>query len=70
MGVWNSHTSVGNIVGTLIAGAFLTTGWGMSFIMPGLLIAGMGVFTLFFMVPNPRTVGLQEEVSSIINCLF
>ncbi|CAB1316670.1 unnamed protein product [Coregonus sp. 'balchen'] len=34
MGVWNSHTSVGNILGSLIAGVFVSSAWGMSFIVP------------------------------------
>uniref|UniRef100_A0A8C8F7M1 Glucose-6-phosphate exchanger SLC37A2 n=1 Tax=Oncorhynchus tshawytscha TaxID=74940 RepID=A0A8C8F7M1_ONCTS len=39
MGVWNSHTSVGNILGSLIAGIFVSSAWGMSFIVPGIIIA-------------------------------
>ena len=38
MGLWNSHTSLGNILGSLIAGAFLSSSWnnwGLSFIVPG-----------------------------------
>ena len=35
MGLWNSHTSLGNILGSLIAGAFVTYNWGLSFIVPG-----------------------------------
>ncbi|KAI3373924.1 hypothetical protein L3Q82_022493, partial [Scortum barcoo] len=50
MGVWNSHTSVGNILGSLIAGAFVSTTWGMSFIVPGLIIASTGILCFFFLV--------------------
>uniref|UniRef100_S4RAP1 Solute carrier family 37 member 2 n=1 Tax=Petromyzon marinus TaxID=7757 RepID=S4RAP1_PETMA len=37
MGVWNSHTSVGNIVGSLIAGVWVSTSWGYSFVVPGII---------------------------------
>lgn len=50
MGVWNSHTSVGNILGSLIAGAFVSTAWGMSFIVPGIIITTTGVICFFFLV--------------------
>ncbi|XP_074528367.1 glucose-6-phosphate exchanger SLC37A2-like [Halichoeres trimaculatus] len=56
MGVWNSHTSVGNILGSLIAGAFVLSAWGMSFIVPGLIIASVGILTFFFLVEKPEDV--------------
>uniref|UniRef100_A0A8C5I546 Major facilitator superfamily (MFS) profile domain-containing protein n=1 Tax=Gouania willdenowi TaxID=441366 RepID=A0A8C5I546_GOUWI len=43
MGLWNSHTSVGNILGSLIAGYWVSSNWGLSFIVPGIIIAAMGV---------------------------
>ncbi|XP_051903154.1 glucose-6-phosphate exchanger SLC37A2 isoform X1 [Hippocampus zosterae] len=57
MGVWNSHTSVGNILGSLIAGAFVSSAWGLSFIVPGLVIASTGVLCFFFLVEKPEDVG-------------
>uniref|UniRef100_A0AAR2LFQ2 Glucose-6-phosphate exchanger SLC37A2 n=1 Tax=Pygocentrus nattereri TaxID=42514 RepID=A0AAR2LFQ2_PYGNA len=56
MGVWNSHTSVGNILGSLIAGAFVSSAWGMSFIVPGIIIGAMGVLCFFFLVEKPEDV--------------
>uniref|UniRef100_A0A8B9HBT5 Glucose-6-phosphate exchanger SLC37A2 n=1 Tax=Astyanax mexicanus TaxID=7994 RepID=A0A8B9HBT5_ASTMX len=56
MGVWNSHTSVGNILGSLIAGAFVSSAWGMSFIVPGIIIAAMGIICFFFLVEKPEDV--------------
>lgn len=50
MGLWNSHTSVGNILGSLIAGYWVSSNWGMSFIVPGLLIAAMGVVCFLFLI--------------------
>ena len=31
MGIWRSHHSIGNIAGSLIAGAFVEYSWGLSF---------------------------------------
>lgn len=56
MGVWNSHTSVGNILGSLIAGAFVSSSWGLSFIIPGIIIASTGVLCFFFLVEKPEDV--------------
>lgn len=52
MGVWNSHTSVGNILGSLIAGVYVSSAWGMSFIVPGVIIAATGVICFFFLVES------------------
>ncbi|XP_068457349.1 glucose-6-phosphate exchanger SLC37A2 [Clinocottus analis] len=56
MGVWNSHTSVGNILGSLIAGSFVSSQWGLSFIVPGLIIASTGILCFFFLVEKPEHV--------------
>lgn len=56
MGVWNSHTSVGNILGSLIAGAFVSSAWGLSFIIPGAIIACTGLLCFFFLVDKPEDV--------------
>lgn len=41
MGIWNAHTNVGNVLGSILAGAFVNYHWGASFLVPGfLLIAG------------------------------
>lgn len=61
MGVWNSHTSVGNILGSLIAGVFVSSAWGMSFIVPGIIIASTGVLCFFFLV---------ESESDLLACIL
>ncbi|CAG5870729.1 unnamed protein product [Menidia menidia] len=66
MGVWNSHTSVGNILGSLIAGVFVSSAWGMSFIVPGVIIASTGILCFFFLVEKPEDVNCtppQHHVS-------
>ena len=50
MGLWNSHTSVGNILGSLIAGYWVSSNWGLSFIVPGVIIAVMGVVCFLFLI--------------------
>ena len=64
MGLWNSHTSLGNILGSLIAGAFVTENWGLSFTVPGIIIAGVGFLNFFFLVPKPSEADLPESDSS------
>ena len=51
MGVWNSHTSVGNILGALVAGWFVDTDWSLSFIVPGVIIIIMTFPLWLFLVP-------------------
>ncbi|KAM7537381.1 hypothetical protein Aperf_G00000061630 [Anoplocephala perfoliata] len=47
MGIWNAHTNVGNVLGSILAGAFVNYQWGASFLVPGfLLIAGAYVVYL------------------------
>lgn len=61
MGIWNAHTSVGNISGSLIASALLKYGWGWSFTIPGLLIAILGITVLLFLPASPQDVGVVND---------
>ncbi|KAK1303577.1 putative glycerol-3-phosphate transporter 1 [Acorus calamus] len=61
MGIWNAHTSVGNILGSLIASAMLNYGWGWSFVVPGLLIMAFGVVVFLFLPVSPELVGIDNE---------
>uniref|UniRef100_A0A672SVQ2 Glucose-6-phosphate exchanger SLC37A2 n=1 Tax=Sinocyclocheilus grahami TaxID=75366 RepID=A0A672SVQ2_SINGR len=68
MGIWNSHTSVGNILGSLIAGVYVSSAWGLSFIVPGIIIASAGVICFLFLVEKPEDVNCtlpQHHVSSL-----
>ncbi|XP_075399019.1 glucose-6-phosphate exchanger SLC37A1 [Tenrec ecaudatus] len=56
MGIWNSHTSVGNILGSLIAGYWVSTCWGLSFIVPGAIVAAMGIVCFLFLIEHPRDI--------------
>ena len=59
MGVWNSHTSIGNMLGSVLAASALrNSNWGMSFIIPGVLTMLAGVLVWNFLVVSPEDVGL------------
>lgn len=57
MGVWNAHTSVGNISGSLLAASVLDHGWGWSFILPGAFIVAGGILVFLFLAAYPEDVG-------------
>lgn len=59
MGAWNSHTSVGNIVGSVVASSVLGFGWGWSFALPGILILVVAVLVYLFLVVCPEDIGLE-----------
>lgn len=59
MGVWNSHTSVGNILGSLIAAYWVSTCWGLSFVVPGVIVALMGVVCFLFLIERECFSGIQ-----------
>ena len=61
MGIWNAHTSVGNITGSLLASVLLSYGWGWSFVVPGLLIAFFGLVVFFFLPVCPEAVGADKD---------
>ncbi|KFO58505.1 Glycerol-3-phosphate transporter [Corvus brachyrhynchos] len=65
MGVWNSHTSVGNILGSLIAAYWVSTCWGLSFVVPGVIVAVMGVVCFLFLIEHPRDVSCSCTPSSV-----
>ncbi|KAF7828472.1 putative glycerol-3-phosphate transporter 4 [Senna tora] len=66
MGVWNAHTSVGNIVGTLVAASVLEFGWGWSFIAPAALMV-FGGFVVYFLLPAyPEDVGFPNPTTTTL----
>uniref|UniRef100_A0A8C1L5G8 Glucose-6-phosphate exchanger SLC37A2 n=1 Tax=Cyprinus carpio TaxID=7962 RepID=A0A8C1L5G8_CYPCA len=66
MGIWNSHTSVGNILGSLIAGVYVSSAWGLSFIVPGIIIAAAGVICFLFLVEKPEDVNCTQPQHHVI----
>ncbi|XP_075642792.1 putative glycerol-3-phosphate transporter 4 [Castanea sativa] len=57
MGIWNAHTSVGNITGSLLAASVLNYGWGWSFIVPGAVIVMGGILVYSFLPAYPEDIG-------------
>ena len=57
MGIWNAHTSVGNIVGTIVPSFWANPTyshpnppWGLSFIVPSLIMAGAAMLVFALLV--------------------
>ncbi|XP_032663401.1 glucose-6-phosphate exchanger SLC37A2 isoform X2 [Odontomachus brunneus] len=64
-GVWNSHTSLGNILGSLIAAKYVEHDWGLSFMVPGAIMGLVGFVVFLFLVPNPTDVGCSPPNSHV-----
>lgn len=60
-GIWNSHTSVGNILGTLIAGYYVERNWALSFIVPGFIMGIFGFAMFLLLIDSPDIVGCQID---------
>lgn len=60
-GIWNSHTSIGNVLGTLLPTYYLATDWSRSFIVPGMIMGVMGFLVYLLLVDSPEIVGCQER---------
>lgn len=76
MGIWNAHTSVGNIMGSVMASILLPPfcGWGWAFIVPGMVMAFAGILVFVYLVPQPSDIpGLApayQKVSDKVMCRF
>ncbi|XP_059484180.1 glucose-6-phosphate exchanger SLC37A2 isoform X2 [Neocloeon triangulifer] len=71
-GIWNSHTSVGNILGSLVAGSFVDSDWALSFFVPALIMAGVGFIIFLFLPAEPIEVGCPppERPGSRVNSQY
>lgn len=58
-GIWNAHLYVGNMLGAYVAGYFVVHNWGMSFIIPAVIIGVLGFLMFLFLVPHPEDVGCE-----------
>ncbi|CAI5458054.1 unnamed protein product [Closterium sp. Yama58-4] len=67
LGVWNAHTSVGNILGSLIASSALASGWGWAFLVPGFSIMAGALVMFLFLAPEPETIGLESPHSLLLS---
>jgi OPA family glycerol-3-phosphate transporter-like MFS transporter 1/2 len=73
LGVWNAHTSVGNIAGTLSATLAITSvSWGAAFFLDGIVMLLMGVVVLKLLLDPPVSTALSgaaedgEECASLV----
>ncbi|XP_060054766.1 glucose-6-phosphate exchanger SLC37A1 [Erinaceus europaeus] len=64
LGLWNSHTSMGNILGSLIAGYWVSSCWGLSFVVPGAVVATMGLVCFLFLVEHPRDIACTAMLAA------
>ena len=53
-----------------ILGAFVEDDWGLSFMVPGMIVGAVGFIIWLFMVPKPTWVGLEDESSVSIVYLY
>lgn len=53
MGVWNAHTNVGNVLGSIIAAFYVNHQWGASFVVPGLLLLIFAYVVFIVLVDHP-----------------
>nr|CAH8866562.1 unnamed protein product [Trichobilharzia regenti] len=67
MGVWTAHASIGNILGSLVAGAFVETAWGWSFVVPGLIVGLLSIPIYLFLVPYPEAVDIRPPAQHYPN---
>ncbi|XP_068647062.1 putative glycerol-3-phosphate transporter 5 [Aristolochia californica] len=59
MGLWNSHTSFGNILGSIVSSSALGIGWGWSFVFPGILIGLVGLLVFKYLIVAPEAAGFE-----------
>lgn len=60
-GIWNSHTSIGNILGSVIAGYYAEKDWSLSFIIPGFIMGVVGFIIFLFVVEQPSLAGITID---------
>ena len=64
MGIWSSHTCVGNIIGSIVAAQALSYGWGWSFILPGCMLSAGSVLVYALLVEQPADLSVGRQVDS------
>lgn len=60
LALWNSNSSIGSILGSVVAGSFVDSDWSLSFIVPALIMSGVTLLVFMFLVPFPESVGCQN----------
>lgn len=57
------NSFLGNIIGSAVAGHFAACNWGLSFIVPAILIICFSVPVYLFLIPNPSYVNIYIDRS-------
>lgn len=70
MGVWTAHSSIGNILGSLVAGAFVEIAWGWSFVIPGLIIGLLSLPIYLFLVPCKFTLFFNTRFEPLCDVFY
>ncbi|XP_022887105.1 putative glycerol-3-phosphate transporter 1 [Olea europaea var. sylvestris] len=65
MGIWNAHTSIGNITGSLVASILLKYGWGWSMVVPGLGTTFIGLAVFLLLPVSPESVGADIDYDDL-----
>ena len=71
MGIWNSHTSIGNMLGSLVCAAMIHytmdgQGWPYAFATPAIVTIVVAVLTALFLIPHPADVGLTVPETDVV----
>ena len=65
LGIWNIHTPLGNILGSVIPGLWAGGDWGWSFFVPGFIMLAVAVLIFLFLVSDPSDVGLPQPAHQL-----
>ncbi|XP_042478749.1 putative glycerol-3-phosphate transporter 5 [Macadamia integrifolia] len=60
MGIWSSHASIGNVLGSVVASSVLAFGWGWSFALPGIFLILIGLVVFLFLIVTPEDAGFES----------
>lgn len=63
-GIWNSHTPIGNILGTLIAAHYIEGDWSLSFLIPGAITCLVAILIFIFLVDHPENVDIEIDAGT------
>ncbi|XP_014231183.1 glucose-6-phosphate exchanger SLC37A2 isoform X2 [Trichogramma pretiosum] len=64
-GTWNTHTSVGNILGGIIPGNYVESDWSKCFIVPAYIMSFVSVIAYLFLIPNPADLEDADLIEKI-----
>ena len=72
IGLWASNATLGDVIGTQIykhsSGETADEDWGVGFFISGAIVFAVGVINYFFLVEDPKDIGIViEEANSIVS---